>query len=54
MFLVPLHPLKNIDITNYFTFESSFNGTISRINSPKIKDEVYITHLDDKNRKGFH
>ena len=25
-FLVPLHPLKNIEITNYFNYEPRFNG----------------------------
>ena len=31
-FLVPLHPLNNIDITNYFNYVSRFNGVFSRNN----------------------
>ena len=30
--LFPLHPLSNIEITNYFNYERRFNGTFSRDN----------------------
>ena len=53
-FLVPLHPLNNIEITNYFNDESRFNGVFSRNNLPRIKDGAYVISLDDKNSKGTH
>ena len=52
--LVPLHPLKNIEITNCFNYEPRFNGVFSRNNLPAIKDGVYVINLDDKNSKGTH
>ena len=33
---VPLHPLRNIEITNYFKYEPTFNGFFSRNNLPRI------------------
>ena len=56
-FLDPLHPLNNIEITNYFNDESRFNGVFSRNNLPRIKDGVYVINLNDKIVKehiGFH
>ena len=53
-FLVPLHPLNNIEITNYFNDESRFNDVFSRNNLPRIKDGAYVISLDDKNSKGTH
>ena len=50
--LIPLHPLNNIEITNYFKYEFRFNDVFSRNNLPKIKDRVYDINLDDKNSKG--
>ena len=47
-FLVPLHPLKNIKITNYFNGEPRVNGVFSRNNLPKIKDTAYVINLDHK------
>ena len=44
-FLVPLHPLNNIEITNYFNDEC-------RNNLPRLKMDVI--NLDDKIRKGTH
>ena len=52
--LVSLHPLKNIEITNYFEYESRLNGVFSRNNLPKIKDEVCVINLNDKNSKKAH
>ena len=55
--LVPVHPLSNIEITNSFNYEPTFNGDFSRNNLPWIKDEAYIINLDDKKIKkqiGFH
>ena len=53
-FLDPLHSLNNTEITNYFKYESRFNGIFSRNNLPEIKDGVYVINLDDKNGKGTH
>ena len=49
-----LHPLNNIEITNYFNAEPRFNGVLSRNNLPRIKEGVYVINLDDKNSKGTH
>ena len=54
IFLVPLHPLNNIKITNYFNYEPRFNGFFSRSNLPRIKDGAYVINLYDKNSKGTH
>ena len=54
---VLLHPLSNIEITNYFNYEPRFNGIFSRNNLPTIKDGTYVINLDDKKVKehlGFH
>ena len=53
-FLVPLHPLHNIKITNYFNYKPRFNGVFSRNNIPRIKDGTYVINLDDKKNKGTH
>ena len=52
--LVPLHPLNNIQITNYFNDEPRCNGAFSRNNLPRIKDGAYAINLHDKNSKGAH
>ena len=52
--LVPLLPLSNIEITDYFNYESSFNGVFARNNFPRIKDAAYVINLDDKKFKGTH
>ena len=46
--LVPLHPLSNIKITNYFNYEPRFYDVLSRNNLPRIKDGAYVINLDDK------
>ena len=48
IFLVPLHPLNNIKITNYFNGEPRVNGVFSRNNLPRIKDTAYVINLDHK------
>ena len=52
--LVLLHPLNNIEITNYFKYEPRFNEVFSRNNLHRIKDGAYLINLDDKNSKGTH
>ena len=46
-----LHPLNNIEITNYFNHEPRFNGTFPRSNIPRINDGAYVKNFSDKNRK---
>ena len=52
--LVPLHPLSNIEINQYFNYDSKFNGVFSRNNLPRIKYVPYVINLDDKNSKETH
>ena len=52
--LVPLHLLNNMEITNYFNDEPTFNGVFSRNNLPRTKDGAYVINLDDKNSNGIH
>ena len=49
-----LHPLNNIEITNYFKCEPRFNGVFSRNNLPRIKDGAYVINQDDEKSKGTH
>ena len=53
-FLVLLHPLNNIKITNYFKNKPRLNGLFSRNNLPKTKDEACVKNLDDKSSVGRH
>ena len=48
---VPLHPLNNIEITNYFNYQARSNGVFLRNNLPTIKDGAYFINLDDKVKK---
>ena len=34
-------PSNNIEITNYFNYETRFNGVFSRTNLPRIKYGAY-------------
>ena len=49
-----LHPLNNIEIINYFNYDSRFNGVFSRNNLSRIKDGAYVINLDDKNSKSTY
>ena len=54
-FLIPLHPLKNFEIQNYYKNEPRFNGVFSRNNLPKkIKDGAYVINLDEYADVGTH
>ena len=53
-FLVPLHSLHDIEITNYFNNELRYNGVFSRNILPRTKDGVHVLNLDHKNSKGTH
>ena len=54
-FLIPLHPLTNLEMQIYYKNEPRFNGVFSRNNLPKkIKDGAYITTLDEYEDLGTH
>ena len=54
-FLILPHPLTNFEIQKYYQNEPRFNGTYSRNNLPdKIKDEAYVTNLDEYSDIGTH
>ena len=46
-----LHPVTNFEILKYQN-EPKFNGAYLRYNLPKIKDDVYVVNLDEKNSIG--
>ena len=46
--LMPLHPLTNFEIQEYYKNEPRFNGVYSRDNLPKtIKNGAYVINLDE-------
>ena len=49
-----LHLLSNIEITEFFNYESSFNGVFSRGNLPITTDGTYKTSFDDRISKRTH
>ena len=53
--LLPFHPLTNIEISEYYSNESRFNGVYSRDNLPKITRKVaYVINLDEYENTGTH
>ena len=47
-FLIPPHPLTNIEMQKYYQNEPRVNGVCSRDNLPKkIKDGTYVINLDE-------
>ena len=53
--LLPFHPLKNIQISEYYANEPRFNGVYSRNNLPnKIKKGAYVINLDAYGNTGTH
>ena len=53
--LLPFHPLKNIEISEYYSNEPKFNGVYSRDNLPKItKKGAYVINLDKYENTGTH
>ena len=53
--LLPFHPLKNIEISEYYKNEPRFNGVYSRNNlSNKIKKGAYVINLDEYENTGTH
>ena len=54
-FLMPSHPLTNLEIRKYYENEPRFNGVFSRDNLPKkIKDAAYVINLDEYADTGTH
>ena len=45
-FLMPLHPLTNLEIQKYYQSDCKFKGIYSWKYLPKIKDGVYIINPD--------
>ena len=53
--LLPFHPLKNIEISEYYANQPRFNGVYSRNNLPnKIKKGAYVINLDAYENTGTH
>ena len=54
-FLLPFHPLTNIERNEYYKNEPRFNGVYSRNNLPKtIKKGAYVINLDEYENTGTH
>ena len=52
---MPVHPLTNFEITEYYENEPRFNGVYSRNNLPRmIKSGAYIINLDEYADVGTH
>ena len=52
---MPLHPLTDFEIQEYYKNESTFNRVFSRDNLPnKIKDGAYVINLDEYSDIGTH
>ena len=53
--LLAFHPLRNIEIRQYYANEPRFNGVYSRNNLPKkIKKGAYVINLDEYENTGTH
>ena len=54
-FLIPPHPLTNLETQKYYKNEPRFNGVLSRNNLfEKIRDGTYIINLDEYANVGTH
>ena len=54
-FLIPLYPLINFEIQDYYENEPRLDGVYSRDNLPnKIKDGTYVINLDEYENVGTH
>ena len=52
---MPYHPLKNIEINEYYKNEARFNCAYSRNDLPKIiKKGAYVINLDEYTNIGTH
>ena len=53
--LIPLHPLTNFEISEYYENKPRFNGVYSRDNLPKtVKNGAYVINLDEYADIGTH
>ena len=52
--LMQPHPLRNLDIQDYFNKEERFNSVYSRNNLPKLKKGAYVINLDHNKNTGTH
>ena len=53
--LLPFHPLTNIEISEYYKNEPTFNGVYSRNDLPnKIKKGAYVINLNEYKYTGTH
>ena len=53
--LLPFHPLTNIEISEYYKNEPTFNGVYSTNNLPKtIKKGAYVINLDEYENTDAH
>ena len=50
---MPLHPLTNFELQNYYQNKLKFNGVI-RNNLRKKKDGAYVINLDEYKSVGTH
>ena len=48
------HPLTNFEIQKNYQNKPKFDGVYSRNNLPNIKDEAYVTNLDEFKSIGTH
>ena len=54
-FLIPLYPLTNFEIQDYYENEPRLDRVYSRDNLPnKIKDGTYVINLDEYENVGTH
>ena len=54
-FLMPPHPLANLEIQKHYLNKPRFNGAYSRNNFPqKINDRAYVINLDEYEDVGTH
>ena len=54
-FLIPPHPLTNLEKQKYYKNEQRCNGVFSRNNSPKkVKNGAYAINLDEYADVGRH
>ena len=51
---MPLHPLTNFEIQNYYQNELKFIGVYSKSNLPKAKNGTYVINLDKYKSLGAH
>lgn len=51
-YLIPIHPLSNIEVTKYFNCKPRFNSVYSRDYLPRTKYGVRATNLAVRESKG--